>query len=439
MRTRLLVASVALACAVAVATSAGAASSGRVAHVHVAASASVLSVPPSSLTYENAEANAVSCAAPTSCTGVGFFGRSNDHPSLAVLWSWSGSWGSGQLVASPTGAGPTSTSTLTSVSCSGHATCLAVGTYTAHAGARQQLLLVRERSGVVGRGVAVSLPSGLHAPTASVWCGHTGTCAVVGSATDGAGQGRLFALTASTTGTTAWHSAPEVPRYVKPTGLPRPNDGGSLAVGGFTCVSVGNCIAVGSIAWTSSPTRTLAVSELEVDGVWGPIERAAVPVDAVAIGSPTYQAQLDAVACTGAPASLAVSKCVAVGSYASISGFHQLVDRSSGGHLHVGAWPQDPTAGAYMTTACRGAGLACVAAGLHLSGAPHGEAGGYSVGTWAGFATMEVAPLADTLGGETYEFFAGSACLPSHTTCFVVGGEELGPGQPPIVLTLRGV
>lgn len=403
------------------------------------ASGRQLEVPSSSLANENAQANAVSCTTRGSCTAVGFFGRSARRPSVALIWKVVGNaWGPGQMVPQPVGASSTSVSTLLSVSCSGPGTCLAVGTLAASTGSPPVLILVRELNGVVQRAVAVAPNDGLSYPNASVWCSPAGQCEIVGSSPNAAGHGRLYTMSASLRQRPgAWHSAPVALHYAAPSGLPTPNNGGSLTLDGFACVRIGNCIAVGALGWNAAQP-TLAWTQLQVNGTWRPVRVVALPADALTVGSPDFGAGLSSVACAGSATTIALSQCVAVGSYGATEGQRQLVELITAGQLSLGTSPALPTEGAYATVACRAAILVCTAAGYEVIEGEAGAGSVYSVGTSAGFSSVSGLPVL-TGGTDPFDDLGAASCMLSQPECVFVGSGVDEASSPPIEVTVSSL
>jgi len=150
-------------------------------------------------------------------------------------------------------------------------------------------------------GTAIEVP-GLGALNQGGWtqlnqvsCGAAGNCVAVGSYADGAFHTQAF-LVSETNGT--WRSAVEVPR----SGIL--NAGGGAGADSVSCVSAGNCTAIGHYTDGAGHGQAFAISE--TNGNWG----TAVKVPGVGglnrFGTPIVH---DSVSCASA------GNCAAVGAY----------------------------------------------------------------------------------------------------------------------------
>jgi hypothetical protein len=397
-----------------------------------------LHVPAFTVANENASATAVGCTLAGYCLAVGFFARSSAHPSLALTWvRTTTGWHAGSTVALPVGAGSTATSSLGSVSCASPGNCLAVGTYKASATSASTVLAVRVRGGIVERGVAIAAPRGLRNPVPFAWCSASGACEVAGTATNAANKGRLFAFAASLSASAVWHSAAVAVPYATPSGLPTPNNGGSLTATDFTCVTPARCILVGSLQWTAT-SGTLPFSEVQSGAAWATARRAPLPSDSLPLTNPNGGGSLNSLSCAGAPTSFAASHCIAVGTYDSTAGPRQLEVKALGGSVSLGDAIALPTEGVYLATACRSANLVCVATGYTQFEGEAGAGSAYSVGTWTGFTSASGAPLV-VGGGDPFDWLTGAACLAGKTTCVATGQGVDNADNDPIVLTFTGL
>lgn len=139
----------------------------------------------------NAPIAAVSCAAVDDCAAVGWYVL---HPGGTrhglLLNKRGGTWKPTALVL-PAGTKAPGGVFLTSVTCPSRGNCVAVGYYGNHG--KTFGLVVRERSGKWGRGIAAAVPSNgapagrSHTFLDAVSCGSPGRCTVVGSYVNRAG------------------------------------------------------------------------------------------------------------------------------------------------------------------------------------------------------------------------------------------------------------
>ncbi|MDE3207147.1 MAG: hypothetical protein KGQ66_23330 [Acidobacteriota bacterium] len=208
----------------------------------------------------------VSCASLSSCVAVGNDG--NDKPLVAV-GSITGV-GSGTEISLAGGAN----GILNGVSCTGAGSCSAIGTDFTH----EVPLTVSETGGTWGTPIELAGMGGLATGLLAVSCYSPGNCTAVGtnliSSTNASG---IYAVeTGGVWGTpTSLADSPGLPANVELTGV--------------SCVSAGNCTAVGDTGGATS----LAVLDEEIDGVWG-------GVIALTNSPGTSSARLDGVSCVSA-------------------------------------------------------------------------------------------------------------------------------------------
>jgi hypothetical protein len=170
--------------------------------------------------------------------------------------------------------------------------CVAVGSYVDSAN-HYQAMVATEVGGTFGRATEVTLPPNAGSNPAAGLSGVS--CVSVGNCVAvgsyGDGSGRQFAMAASETGGI----------FGRATQVSFPPNVYTHAYGtlfGVSCTSVGNCVAVGG--YNDSSGNNQAMEATETDGVFG---------QAFEVSPPLAQAYLAGVSCTS------TGNCVAVGSY----------------------------------------------------------------------------------------------------------------------------
>jgi hypothetical protein len=252
----------------------------------------------------------VSCASAGNCSAVGFYSDTSGNTQGLLLSETSGTWAAAQA-ALPANAGPTPSASLASVSCASAGNCTAVGSYATNS--NLQGLLLDETSGTWANGVQAPLPANGASlrQSGSVSCVSAGNCTAVGSYADSSGNAQGLLLT-ETSGT--WAAAEAA--------LPA-NAGSDPGVGlaSVSCVSAGNCTAVGNYADNSFHEQGLLVDESS--GTWATGVEAPLPANA---GWNPNSVDLPSVSCASA------GNCTAVGWYTDTSGSRQglLLTQSAG-------------------------------------------------------------------------------------------------------------
>jgi hypothetical protein len=310
------------------------------------------SLPANAGTNPHAGLGSVSCASAGNCSAVGGYTDSSGHRQGLLLTETSGTWATGVEASLPANAGTNPEVSLT-ISCGSAGNCTAVGSYFVSYGDFQGLLLT-ETSGTWATGVEASLPANANTSSVtsldSVSCASAGNCSAVGSYTDSSGhsQGLLLSETSGTWATGVEASLPA-------NAGTNPN----VIVNSVSCVSAGNCTAVGAYDDTSGGTllqdQGLLLSE--TSGTWAAGVEASLPAG---VGTTPY-VYLDSVSCASA------GNCTAVGfvqdSYDADSSltYHGLLLSETSGTWVAAVEPSLP-AGACASASC-GAGLASVSCG----------------------------------------------------------------------------
>jgi hypothetical protein len=248
--------------------------------------------PPTVLTYVS-----IACGNVGSCTTIGSYldGASVPHP--AVDTQRGGGWASPTTIALPAGAGTQTTSVgFRSIACPTQGSCLAVGSYVASGtGAPVRPMLAGEVAGVWGPATsAVPLPGGATmAALDAIWCTRAGACVVVGASWRGTASAHHAFVDALVGG--VWQPSVLLP---DPTSTKLH---GSVVVTpkAIACTTTTDCVVVGAVGGTASPSATYGYTAVDDHGTWTPT---------VITPYASTRVSLNAVACPTA------TSCLAVGS-----------------------------------------------------------------------------------------------------------------------------
>jgi hypothetical protein len=308
-------------------------------------------------------------------------------------------WAAGQAVTLPADAGTNPDVSLLGVSCGAPGSCTAVGDYH-DAGLFLRALLVDESSGAWGGGSEATLPAGANAtPNAyllSVSCPSGGSCVAVGGYTDSAGSHEGLILSESSG---AWSAVEATP----------PSDGNTtrdVGLSAVSCLSAGNCVAVGFYEDTSSHRQAMVLTESS--GTWGQ----AIKVGAPGITAADPYADLDYVSCSSA------GNCTAVGEYMDLSSNFQsmLVTESSGtwGAAVSPTLPAGEVSSTLYSLSCSSPGN-CAAVGFYSDGTgAHAVLLDESSGSWA-------AAVAPGLPAGGKDASLDSVSCPADGACVAAG------------------
>ena len=246
--------------------------------------------------------NSVSCPSPGNCVAVGsYFDYSENWP--MEVTQTNGVWGRVYTPYQPPDAGPNRGQTgLRSVSCTSPGNCVAIGDYVNTAGLTEPME-VTEASGFWERAQRLALPP--NASTAkdpiagpySVSCTSPGNCVAVGGYSDTTGDNWPTEVM-EVNGTWEQIHAVAAPINAKPVRA-------GVALNGVSCLSPGNCVAVGNYVTTNG--RNQAMEAAEANGTWTRANEVRPPKANAGLTT------LNAVSCTG-------WNCTAVGYYTDISG-----------------------------------------------------------------------------------------------------------------------
>jgi hypothetical protein len=217
----------------------------------------------------NAEISALSCGSAGSCAADGSYATRSNRARAFVVSEKNGWWGKAMQVPGLAAlSGASGDSSAGSLSCGPAGYCAAGGNYSPRP-AHERAFVVSEKNGWWGRaikvpGLAALHNNGAYAGIDSVSCASAGNCAVTGYYDNGAPEAFVVSEING-----SWGTAIEVP--------------GSAAFvtatfASVSCVSAGNCSAVG---YSGSPTTDASFGPLAVgekNGTWGK----AIPVPGTA-------------------------------------------------------------------------------------------------------------------------------------------------------------
>ena len=193
-----------------------------------------------------------------------------------------GTWASPVELSLPGNAfeSPSNGPTLTSIACASQGNCVAVGYYQIDANDDELPIVVSESGGVWGQASGITLPAGAatvqtgsgSAPwvsqLSSVACSSAGSCVAVGQYSDASGY--VDAMAVAEVGG-QWGSATEIVD-------PPDSDQQDSSLYGVSCTSAGNCEAVGSVDTATDGGQAMVVSESA--GVWGQASEVLQPSNA---------------------------------------------------------------------------------------------------------------------------------------------------------------
>jgi hypothetical protein len=240
------------------------------------------------------------------------------------------SWGRAIRVALPANAAVDQNQSVAidAVSCASVGNCSAVGTYLDKSGSPYRHgLLLSEVNGVWGTGVEAQLPGNAVAsssvPLRSLSCSSAGNCTAVGEYQDSSGDEGL--LVTETNG--IWAVGVEA---ALPADAALSNQ--AVRAVSVSCVSPGNCIAVGAYK-TNSNNNIEPLILKQTAGSWATGIASTLPADATTLNE---DAGLESVSCSSA------GNCTAVGDYLSTSGQDGLMVSETGGSWAAGVAPTLP-------------------------------------------------------------------------------------------------
>jgi hypothetical protein len=275
---------------------------------------------------------AISCSGVGNCVAVGSYNGQGYQGGL-ILTDSGGSWSAQPVGKTGLNVPSDPPADLADVSCVATGNCVAVGGYGDSSSNGHGLIETETNGSWTGTEVNLSGLSTAADQSASldtVACPSAGDCTAAGTYLDAsAGNGSYQMIVVSSTNS-SWGAAAKV---ALPANADFDAGGGlrsaqsDLYAGSIACVSVGNCLVVGSYDATSADAE-VALQLSQSGGVWAAGTEPALPGDAAA----DPDAQLGAAACW------AVGACRAVGAYLTSAGaLNELVMSESSG-----SWSERP-------------------------------------------------------------------------------------------------
>jgi hypothetical protein len=314
--------------------------------------------------------DSVSCASAGNCVAIGGY-RNNLTQNQPMFASDSaGSWSPGAQPPLPGDASTSGGHGLDSVSCPAAGNCSIVGGYYDTSGHVQGLLL--NESGGTWTAHKAALPSDAATDPSvflgSVSCVSAGDCSAVGDYNNGAhAQGLLLTESSGTWGTGL---AMTLPAGTAPDA--------SVSMNSVSCVSAGNCGAVGDY---ETATTEHALLLQQSSGTW---RTAVEPTNPSNAATANPEAELDVVSCPSA------GNCVALGDYEDSASHFQ--------GLLVTAAPASP---ALSLTAPASGNVGSPITPSSLDAALSGGAGPKGTITFKVFGPQSSPPSSCTSGGTT--------------------------------------
>ena len=362
--------------------------------------------------YEEQTLDEVSCSSPGNCAALGDEDGSQGGEAVLVTES-AGTWAFAGTAPVPS-AGPPNpgypTSELADVACTSGG-CTAVGSYY-DVMDDKHVLLDSESSGASWGADPVALPP------AAPWgvsllsdsCSTTQSCVAVGDVQGG--EEAFPAIATGTGGSWTLQTVTDLPTNV----YGEPGTGGLSLV---SCVSAGNCSAVGGVKFEGLLLMT------ETSGVWGPPVIGTMPPGAPP--PPTVAPNMTAISCS------APGDCSAVGWFDDSSGHQQglLLTETAGvwGPGIEAALPGDAEAQPYVgvnSISCSAPGDCTAVGSYHSSGGTGALLLTETSGVWA--QGVEVATPDGLSGG-----FSGISCV-APGDCSAVGSYGTSSGAVQVLL-----
>jgi len=341
----------------------------------------------------------LSCVTVANCAAVGSYQDANGDVQSFVASEAAGTWSTAQKVTLPANAlGSGQVSNVKTVSCASAGNCSAAGSYLDSNATypRTVVFTVVESAGTWGRAQSLALPTDANfnpfASVSQLTCHGAKNCDAVGSYVDANGAARgLLVNQVNGSWTTRAMALPGNANAFPLSSLSE-----------LTCVSTGNCVAIGTYADATGSLEGLVVTESK--GVWGRAQTMVMPADA-AISPHVFFYGYNGVSCSS------VGNCAAGGQYRDRSNNYQgfLINEVDGAWqpatrlvLPSGAQSGGRNGGV-VAVSCSGDG-ACSAGAAYLDGA----------GKYQALVVNEVG--GDWLAGKRVSLPAGA------TTVGVAGG-----------------
>jgi len=240
----------------------------------------------------SAKLTSVSCASAGNCTAAGWFTNTNSEWEVSTTTSNNGTWSqAARAVYSASTRNSAPDEEFKDVSCSSAGNCTAVGYFYTASGTYEALTMT-STGGTWANAQRVVFPAGTMSANPfselkSVSCSSPGSCTAVGSYSPPSGGAESFSV--SSTGGT-WGSPV---RTTFNSGVL--NSSTSVWLRDVSCVSAGNCTAVGTFRNVAGDEEGFTVSSMA--GVWGTARPTTVVIAGQSIRRP---GSIGSVSCTGA-------------------------------------------------------------------------------------------------------------------------------------------
>ena len=372
---------------------------------------STLSLPSNASKSPGVMMYALGCASDGNCVTGGQFIDASSNGIAFVANEIGGTWMKASAVSLPSGAATTAQSSqVRGASCSSAGNCSVIGTYleSATPRSRTQGFVSSQIGGTWKPATKIVLPSSTNAnpyiTTSQISCWSTGNCSAIGSYIDSNNVSQGFVMN-QVNGT--WQNAQNV---LMPSNT---SAYANIALSALTCVSPGNCSAIGTYAKRTGAISPFVVSE--TSGVWKRGVSLTLPSDA-ASNPHTMLYGFGGISCPS------VGNCTTGGQYITTTGIFQgfLVNQVNGTWkaastlaLPSGAQQAGKNGGAVAFT-CSSAGN-CSAAAAYLDSSGNYQAGIASEvnGTWQTAQKLTLPNGATTVSaaGGVYGLYChGSSC-----------------------------
>jgi hypothetical protein len=391
-----------------------------------------LALPPDATSVsQRAGVASVSCGATNSCVAVGQYVTAGSSLPFAATET-RGLWSASRPVALPSDAVPSPvtggpTTGLDAVACPAVGQCAAVGTYKTSMGF--EAMIASASGGQFASATRIALPAnaataGQLAALFAVSCVHWGYCTAVGTYKDTSGNQLPLAVSERAG---SWRASVSPALPVGALGADQ-----LASLNGVDCEAAGACRAVGAFV-DAGGFKSIALTQAA--GNWLASAKAAVIAAPAGATSPGPEGVgLSSIDCTASDA------CVAVGQYATSSGYAAM--STSASH---GAWTPSVAVAAPSTPATPGSSLdvlssvSCITAGACTAVGTYGN-----TSTRLPFsATMTAGDFAPGVAGAVglgdastpLKASYGSVRCFSASACLVVGNYRTAQGTEGLLAT----
>ena len=351
----------------------------------------------------------VSCVSAGNCVAVGGYRDASNLSQAMVVSSTNGVWGGPSKALAPASAFSNPMADLLGVSCTSVGNCVAVGQYYDSSGPSEQPMVAAETNGVWGQAFQTAEPSNAGSPRIASL--DSVSCISLGNCTAigsylDASSDTQAMINTETNG--VWNSPSSAPTEVIPPPDAAANPGSLLS--GLSCTSSGSCVAVGHYFDTASNQDAMVATE--ADGVWNQAIKVIQPSDAAA----NPDADLRSVSCTS------VGFCTAVGSYRDTFDHQHAMssDQSEGAWGQAGPVASPPNA--TFNSASQLTGVSCPVAGGCVA------AGGYDSN-----ASGEMEPMVTDQVNQGYWLVASDGGIFTFGDAHYYGSTGATPLNKPIV------